>query len=973
MQNWHIAFLGLCELPANLTDFELAYFFTFTDTERTSIESRRGTLHQLACAIHIGFIKMTGRTLDAFETIPRPLLKHLGETLEIEVPTLASLRALYRRRSTLFEHQQWAADVLDFQPLTERQQRFLTGLLRKEAQKAVTQSHLVRFARRWLYEKQILIPGERRLLDFVRAAVPYAEQEMLKAIESVIPEQIRVHWFSEICSPRSKGKSVLEWLQKDPGKASRKHLLEQVERVEYLKYLKLHEYPLDNIRLERQRRYAQRMRKRRPIRYQALQEPRRTLELVCFLRITLLQTADVVISLADKHILKIRREAVEGVIAANAQLAITLRQRIANLQAFAKPPERTADELREEIFALLPEAEAVQFTSRAAEARYRMCDDARQIRPLLKALLVLEFEGAPDNPLIEAIHTIREFHQRNLRHLPDRTEGSFAPLWDRIIQGRDRKRALRAYEAGVLFELRKALRNGSVWVPYSLSYRSRDQLLIPSKQWAETRKRYYKQLNVPLESDEFLSRFTPLIESGLKSVAKVVEAGEIAIEQGELQLHKLEAEEKSPEVERVRKALFKEVGTVQLPDLIMEVDSHTRFSWTLLGREPESERELLTTYGALLAHGTEMSAKSVSLMIPGVSETAIADSMCLLEDDRRLRTSNDRSVEFMRRHAITRSWGDGTFASSDSMSLDATRHLYSARVDPRRRRHGIGIYTHKLDQWALIYDQPVVLMQRQAGVAIEGMVRQQATADIERLAVDTHGFTHFGMAAAKVLGFDLCPRLKGLRHQKLHVPKGVHIPPILKPIVVKDITPQQIKSGWDSFVRVVASIEDGWTSGVLALERFGAASRADPIHKCGTALGKLFLTLFLCDLLNNESFRRELLRILDHGESTHTLLRAIHSGSITAARGRRREELFAISGSLTLLANLTMSWMTHHMQAVLDTWRRESGRAVDAAVLKHIGPGHYEGVNFRGIFDFPTYKYLERLIRATRGGDRKGM
>ena len=699
MQNWHIAFLGLRELPADLTDFELAYFFSFTDTEHTAIESWCGALHQLAGAIHIGFIKMTGRTLDAFETIPRPLLKHLGETLGIAVPTLASLRALYRRRSTLFEHQQWAAEVLGFQPLTERQQRFLIGLLRKEAQKAVTQSHLVRFARRWLYEKQILIPGELRLLDFVRATVPYAELEMLKAIESAIPEQIRAQWFSEICSPRSKGKSVLEWLQKDPGRASRKHISEQVERVEYLKCLRVHEHTLD-----------------------------------------------------DKQILKVRREAVEEVIAANAQLAVSLRLRVSELQAFAKPPQRSADELREEIFALFPEEETIIFTSRASEARYRMCDDARRIRPLLNALLVLDFEGAPDNPLIAAIHAIRAFHQRNLRILPDLTDGAFAPLWDRIIQGRDRKRALRAYEAGVLFELRKALRNGSVWVPYSLSYRSRDQLLIPSKQWAETRKRYYKQLNVPLEPDKFLSRFTPLVKTGLKGVAEVVEAGEIAIEQGELQLHKLEAEEISPEVERVRKALFKEVGTVQFPDLIMEVDSHTRFSWALLGREPASERELLTIYGALLAHGTEMSAKSVSLMIPGVSETAIADSMWLLEDDRRLRTSNDTSVELMRRHAITRSWGDGTFASSDSMSLDATRHLYSARVDPRRRRHGIGIYTHKLDQWALIYDQPVVLMQRQAGVAIEGIVRQQAAADVERLAVDTHGFTHFGMAVSKVLG-----------------------------------------------------------------------------------------------------------------------------------------------------------------------------------------------------------------------------
>jgi Tn3 transposase DDE domain len=50
-------------------------------------------------------------------------------------------------------------------------------------------------------------------------------------------------------------------------------------------------------------------------------------------------------------------------------------------------------------------------------------------------------------------------------------------------------------------------------------------------------------------------------------------------------------------------------------------------------------------------------------------------------------------------------------------------------------------------------------------------------------------------------------------------------------------------------------------------------------------LGKLLRTLFLCDFMSNEVFRREVLRILNHGESVHTLQRAIHFGSIAAARG----------------------------------------------------------------------------------------
>jgi hypothetical protein len=70
------------------------------------------------------------------------------------------------------------------------------------------------------------------------------------------------------------------------------------------------------------------------------------------------------------------------------------------------------------------------------------------------------------------------------------------------------------------------------------------------------------------------------------------------------------------------------------------------------------------------------------------------------------------------------------------------------------------MYTHVLDQWGIIYDQPIILNQRQAGMAIEGMVRQKASTELRQLAVDTHGFTDFAMATSKLLGFDLCPRLK---------------------------------------------------------------------------------------------------------------------------------------------------------------------------------------------------------------------
>jgi TnpA family transposase len=102
-------------------------------------------------------------------------------------------------------------------------------------------------------------------------------------------------------------------------------------------------------------------------------------------------------------------------------------------------------------------------------------------------------------------------------------------------------------------------------------------------------------------------------------------------------------------------------------------------------------------------------------MMPGVTQTAIGDAMTTLERGNVLRAASDAVVELMFRQSITQQWGRGTTVSSDGMSLDASRHLWNARVDPRRRTYGIGQYQHVLDRWGIVYNQPIVLGSRQAG------------------------------------------------------------------------------------------------------------------------------------------------------------------------------------------------------------------------------------------------------------------
>ena len=95
VRRWQSHLLGLHEFPEQLTEFELGHFFSFEPDIRGTILSRRSALHRLAAAVHIGFVRMTGRSLDAFETLRGLLVERLGRELKIPTPDLASLRTLY--------------------------------------------------------------------------------------------------------------------------------------------------------------------------------------------------------------------------------------------------------------------------------------------------------------------------------------------------------------------------------------------------------------------------------------------------------------------------------------------------------------------------------------------------------------------------------------------------------------------------------------------------------------------------------------------------------------------------------------------------------------------------------------------------------------------------------------------------------------------------------------------------------------
>lgn len=134
MADWDLQYLGAQHIPPNLSAVEIDHFFTLRPVELEVVLKSRGTANRLGLALHIGFLRFSGTLLNSTDLIPPAVLAHIGKQIapEKRAPQIASIRSVYKRRSTLFEHQQDAANLLGFRKINEGAERNLFGFLLKE-------------------------------------------------------------------------------------------------------------------------------------------------------------------------------------------------------------------------------------------------------------------------------------------------------------------------------------------------------------------------------------------------------------------------------------------------------------------------------------------------------------------------------------------------------------------------------------------------------------------------------------------------------------------------------------------------------------------------------------------------------------------------------------------------------------------------------------------------------------------------
>jgi len=283
MRAFQSTYIGRNDFPKSLPDFLLQQWFTLNPRDRRAIRKAfRSRLDWCRPAARIcrhdrHDIEIVGICACCGSASSR-------SSIQAAVPDIATLRTLYRRRPTRFEHQRWAIQqwgLREFDPAIEQR---LTVHLRSRTNATLSRGRLEHAAREWLYRAYVAIPRRRAITVLVRGVVQSVALQDHRDLRRYMTEATVQGFIKELLSHRPGGAMThLEWLRRPPRRRSMKTLLEKYQWLEERTGRGL---PI-SISKERQQVYARRLRRRRSAHIAELPPFRQELETMCFAAVCL--------------------------------------------------------------------------------------------------------------------------------------------------------------------------------------------------------------------------------------------------------------------------------------------------------------------------------------------------------------------------------------------------------------------------------------------------------------------------------------------------------------------------------------------------------------------------------------------------------------------------------------------------------------------------------------------------------------
>ncbi len=386
-------------------------------------------------------------------------------------------------------------------------------------------------------------------------------------------------------------------------------------------------------------------------------------------------------------------------------------------------------------------------------------------------------------------------------------------------------------------------------------------------------------------------------------------------------------------------------------DILKEADLRIGFtdnfkslaSREALDRETIQKRLLLCLYGL----GTNTGLLRISNGTPNVHHHDLRYIKRRFVHKESLRQAIAQVANAIFQIRLPKIWGEGTTTcASDSKKFGAWDQNLMTEWHVRYNGRGVMIYWHVEKNSTCIYSQLKTCSFSEVAAMIEGVLRHDTEMTVKKNFVDSHGQSEVAFAFCHLLGFQLMPRLKAIKRQKLYRSEAGNNDAYanVQPVLSRSINWDLIRQQYDQIIKYTTALRLGTAEPEAILRRFTRANVQHPTYQALGELGKVLKTIFLCQYLHSEALRREIHEGLNVVENWNSANSFIFYGRSSEFTSNQRDEQVLSMLSLHLLQICLVYINTLMLQSVLTepTWfslmTTEDKRALSPLIYRHVNP-----------------------------------
>lgn len=883
---------------------ELQDYWTLQPGELTLLTSRNDE-NRLGFALLLKFFQIEGRFPDSKTEIPRKCAAFVAEQIDIPVSVFLKFFDYSTDNKTVKNQRAQIRAYTGFRECTVDDSKKITKWLRNNILPQGNTEEQIRLA---VYQRFIelrLEPPERTRIDrLVKSAIASHDKLVLQKIMDKIPKaaipRLEALLINKEDEPPDSEILNMSDLREEPGKANVKNIIREMDKLECLRDIRLPKNLLAGLSPNMLTLYKQR------VATEPLREIRRhpdfkkysQLAIYCQLRAeeltdTLVQMLFQITHGVDKRSEnRIVKEYVADIRRVRGKPELLFR--IAN--AALDNPDGT---VRDVIFPVVGEqtlkdliaefkSSGSYFTQQVlAKATASYKHHYQRIFPRILRVLDFKSKAPALQPLMKAIKILSTKDQldgKDLEKLP--IEG--------VIDKEDKELIYNVDDAGnksvdegkyrvfMLRKLDKRTKTKESFVPGAKKFRDPDDDLPAD--FENKRAQYYANLDIPINPDDWIKGLQAEMVEALTELNGTIKTNDKVkiTSAGKIKLTPLKPQLPPVNLEKLGDELEQRWPQTTILDIFKEAELRIGFTdefssvatREVLDRETIRKRLVV----ALHAIGTNAGLKRAR------ADQKYADLKYIMRrfvTRDAVRNAIRRVVNEIFKVRQVHIWGEGTTScAADSKKFGSWDQNLMTEWHSRYGGRGVMIYWHVEKNSTCIYSQLKRCSSSEVEAMIEGVLQHCTAMSVDKAYVDSHGQSEVAFAFSFLLGFQLLPRLKGIRREKLNSPgpRKAGDYPNLQAIMDKAINWQLIKEQYDEMVKCAVAIKTRTADAEAILRRFTNDNLSHPTYKAFIELGRVLKTIFLCKYLGSEALRREIHEGLNVIENWNSVNGFIHFG-----------------------------------------------------------------------------------------------